>query len=117
MARGGGVSLGGLLGSAGGIASLIPGGQVIGGALLAGGAVFGALSSGGRATPVTIDSFSPAAQDQLRQNSGPDNVTIRIISPIDGSMLSEIRYELDRLTRRDAVARIPAGARAIGGGI
>ncbi len=107
----GGFSLSGILGTAGGIASLIPGGQIIGGALLAGAAVTGALSAGGGPTPVTISSFSPQAQSQLSQNSGPENLTVRIINPVTGETLDEIRYELDRLTRRDAVARIPRNLR------
>ena len=99
---GGGGFLGGLLGAGLGVA---------------GGLIASKLFGGSRSNPlpVTIQKFDSEAERQLKnQNTGPENVTVQIISSSTGEVLSEVEYQLGRRARRDGVVRIPGGATLTG---
>lgn len=101
------------LGIAAGIASVIPGGQAIGAGLAVGSMLSGALASrGGEEVPVSVSRYGDRALQQMREASGPEKVTVQIISPTTGELLDETIYEIDRRSRIDHIVRIP---RTVGG--
>lgn len=101
------------LGLAAGIASVIPGGQLVGAGLAAGSILTGALASrGGQEIPVAVSRYGDRALAQMREASGPEKVTIQILDSKTGDLVDEIIYEIDRRSRIDQIIRIP---RTIGG--
>lgn len=81
-----------------------------------GGAIFGAvggiltaaLSSGrDRPQPVRMEEYSNRAQQQMRQNTGPETVQVRILDA-QGNVRSTVR-SIRELEARDSVVRLPDG--------
>jgi hypothetical protein len=105
---GGGIGgwISGLLGFAGGIASVIPGGQLVGAGLMAAGGITGALfgGRGGEPVAVRIDDYSERALAKQRRQ-GPDQVIVNLYGA-DGTL---IQRQIQDRTRRDAVERLPSG--------
>ncbi len=109
--RGGGGFLSGLIGTIGGLASVVPGvGQLAGAGILAGSGIFSALARPSRDRPrVIVDSYGSQALSQLQQLEGPSTVILQLIQ--DGVTIEEIEYELRRRQNTDQVIRIPRGVK------
>ncbi len=95
----------GILGAIGGIASLLPGGQILGGALLAGSAVGGALSNrNGQPVRVDVERFGSQAEGQLSNTRrGLERVEITIVDP--RTDFRRVVQEIQALEARDGIAR------------
>lgn len=105
-----GPSVAGFLQVAGGIASFLgPQGRILGAALMAGGGIISALQDRHRPLPVR-DEAARAELAALRRDLERERqdrlISITIVDPL-GRPLRELRYELDRASRRDAIPRIP----------
>jgi hypothetical protein len=107
--RGGGFGsiLSGIIGTAGGIASAIPGGQVIGAGMLAGGSLLGGLTApSNKPVPVEVSRYGANALNQRRDNEDPMNMTI--IYETGGKEIERIQRVLRRAQLRDGVIRLAA---------
>lgn len=81
----------------------------IGGAFLGAGlGLVGALFTRRDTPKVDIRRFEPQAERQLRQNTGPERVTVQILG-VDGKPIAQVQKELNDRQRRDAIDRTPLG--------
>jgi hypothetical protein len=62
--------------------------------------------------PVRVEEYSQRALDQTKRKDGPDVVKLQFVTET-GEVLAETGYALERLSRRDAVVRIPQGYRLV----
>lgn len=114
--RGQGGFLSGLIGTVGGLLSVVPGvGQLAGAGILAGTGILSALARPSRdPMPVSVDQFGPRAiKQQSDIQRGPDNVIVQVISPLTGEVVDEIIYTINRRERTDSFERIPRFTGAI----
>lgn len=101
-------SVGGFFEFAGGLLGLVKGiNPLIGAGLSAVGGVISAISDRNRTQSVRVDAYGPQALSQLRPPREDRLISITIVDT-QGRPLEHQRYELARLERRDAVARLPS---------
>lgn len=106
--RGGGGFLSGLIGTIGGLASVVPGlGTLAGAGILAGTGILSALARPGRdPVRVNVERFGNTAMNQQRElRTGLERIEITIIDP--RTNIRTVVNEIRSLTARDGIARIP----------